>query len=151
VSGATGTGRVVGLYTAAAAATAPEGHDAVDVVPGRGVVGDRYFDGTGTFWREGKDGQDLTLVEQEALDAVGLAGADARRNVVTAGIDLNALVGARFRVGELECYGARLCDPCAHLERLTAPGVLRALVNRGGLRADVLRGGTLRVGDAVGR
>jgi MOSC domain-containing protein YiiM len=150
------SGRVVGLYTAPAAATAMDVHDELEAVAGRGVVGDRYFAGTGTFSRDGKQGQDLTLIEQEALDALGaqglaLDGADARRNVLTVGIDLNALVGERFLVGDVECYAQRLCDPCSHLQRLTEPGVLRTLVHRGGLRADVLRGGTVRVGDPVRR
>ena len=147
-------GRVAALYTAPGAATTLTAHAEVEVVAGRGVVGDRYFAGTGTFFRDGKDGQDLTLIEQEALDAlaaggIALDGAQARRNVVTAGIDLNALVGQRFTVGDVECYGRRLCEPCSHLQRLTEPGVLRALAHRGGLRADVLRGGTVRVGDPV--
>ena len=156
VTHAPGPGTVLGLFTAPATATAIDAHDDVEVVAGRGVVGDRYFTGTGTYWRAGKDGQDLTLIEQEALDALRaqgleLDGARARRNVVTRDIDLNALVGARFSVGAVECVGRRLCDPCAHLERLTAPGVLRGLVGRGGLRADVVRGGTVRVGDPVTR
>ena len=75
--------------------------------------------------------------------------ADARRNVVTRGIDLNALVGRRFRVGDVECLGQRLCEPCAHLERLTVPGTLRGLIHRGGLRADVLTDGTISVGDTI--
>ena len=54
-----------------------------------------------------------------------------------------------FRVGEVECLGQRRCEPCAHLERLTRPGVLRGLVHRGGLRADVLSGGRIRTGDCV--
>ena len=156
MTGAARPGRVVGLYTAPAAATAMDAHADVEVVAGRGVVGDRYFAGTGTFWRAGKDGQDLTLIEREALDALGargldLDGARARRNVVTGGIDLNALVGARFTVGEVECQGRRRCDPCAHLQGLTTPGVLRALAHRGGLRADVVRGGMVRLGDRVAR
>ena len=85
----------------------------------------------------------------EALEDVGLTASQARRNLVVRGIDLDALRGRRFRVGEVECLGQRRCEPCAHLERLTRPGVLRALVHRGGLRADILRGGELRVGDPV--
>jgi MOSC domain-containing protein YiiM len=69
--------------------------------------------------------------------------------VITRGIDLNALVGRHFTVGEVECFGQRLCEPCAHLERLTEPGTLRALVHIGGLRADVLSDGTIRAGDVV--
>ena len=99
-------------------------------------------------------GHDLTLIEAEALEELmlpegPLAPEAARRNVVTRGIDLNALVGKRFRIGDVDCLGQRLCEPCAHLERLTRPGTLRALVHRGGLRADVLTDGVIRLGDAL--
>ena len=80
---------------------------------------------------------------------VGLAPAEARRNLVVRGIELDGLIGKRFRVGEVECLGQRRCEPCAHLERLTRPGVLRGLVHRGGLRADVLSGGEIRPGDRI--
>jgi hypothetical protein len=125
---------------------------------GRGLEGDRYFAGRGTFTNAHGRGHDLTLIEGEVLDVLRLAGGrlapeEARRNVVTRGIDLAALVGRRFRVGDAECFGQRLCEPCAHLERLAAqagkPGVLRALIHKGGLRADVLADGEIGVGDAV--
>jgi MOSC domain-containing protein YiiM len=125
---------------------------------GRGLEGDRYFARRGTFTNAHGRGHDLTLIEGEVLDALRLPGGrlaaeEARRNVVTRGIDLGALVGRRFRVGEVECFGQRLCEPCAHLERLTAqagkPGVLRALIHKGGLRADVLADGEIAVGDAI--
>jgi MOSC domain-containing protein YiiM len=125
---------------------------------GRGLEGDRYFDGRGTFSSAHARGHDLTLIEAEVLDALVLPGGrlapeEARRNLVTRGIDLNALVGARFTVGDVECLGQRLCEPCAHLERLTAaagkPGALRALIHKGGLRADVLADGEIRVGDEI--
>ncbi len=117
--------------------------------PDRGLQGDRYFEGRGTFSSAYARGHDLTLISEEALDDLSLEATAARRNLVTRGIDLDALVGRRFRVGEVECLGQRLCEPCAHLERLTAPGVLRALVHRGGLRADILTPGVIRVGDTV--
>jgi hypothetical protein len=116
---------------------------------GRGLEGDRYFDGRGTFSNPHSTGHDLTLMEAEVVEELGLAPDEARRNVVTRGIDLNALVGERFRVGDVECIGRRLCEPCAHLQRLTDPAILRPLVHRGGLRADVLAGGTIRAGDPV--
>jgi MOSC domain-containing protein YiiM len=122
---------------------------------GRGLEGDRYFNGAGTFSNPASSGHDLTLIEAEQLEAVTLASQhtptaeDARRNVVTRGIDLNALVGRRFRIGEVECVGRRLCEPCAHLERLTEVGLLRALVHRGGLRADILSNGRIGLGDEV--
>jgi MOSC domain-containing protein YiiM len=73
----------------------------------------------------------------------------ARRNVVTRGVSLNPLVGRRFRVGEVECIGRRLCEPCAHLEQVSGSGLLRPLVHRGGLRADILVGGTIALGDKL--
>jgi hypothetical protein len=125
-----------------------------EAVEGRGLLGDRYERGAGTFSNPGGRGYDLTLVEAEALEelsakGVELAPAEARRNLVVRGIALDDLIGRRFRVGEVECLGQRRCEPCAHLERLTRPGVLRGLVHRGGLRADVLVGGKIAVGDAV--
>ena len=122
--------------------------ETVDAVAGRGLQGDRYHEGRGTFSGEGR-GYELTLVEAEVLDEIDLPWEQARRNIVTHGIELNALVGERFTIGAVECIGRRLCEPCAHLERLTRPGLMRPLVHRGGLRADILRGGTVSVGDAV--
>jgi MOSC domain-containing protein YiiM len=122
------------------------------------LEGDRYFDERGTFSNVHGRGYDLTLIEAEALDTLDLASGrltpeQARRNIVTRGIGLNALVGERFRVGDVECFAQRLCEPCAHLERLTAatgrPGTLRALIHKGGLRADVLNDGEIRVGDEI--
>jgi MOSC domain-containing protein YiiM len=126
-------------------------------IPGRGLDGDRYASRVGTFTpRSGRGvGYDLTLIEAEVLDELAFADgqrlgyAEARRNLVTRGIDLNALVGKRFRVGDVECVGRRLCEPCAHLERLTHRGVLRKLIHRGGLRADILTAGSITVGAAI--
>jgi MOSC domain-containing protein YiiM len=119
-------------------------------VPQKGLVGDRYFEQAGT-WSDYpvETGRDLTLVEAEVLEEIGLGGADARRNVVTRHIALASLIGKRFRVGEVECYGDRICEPCSHLESLTRPGTLKEMTHRGGLRADVLRGGEIAVGDPV--
>jgi MOSC domain-containing protein YiiM len=125
---------------------------------GRGLEGDRYFDLRGTFSNAHGRGHDLTLIEAETLEALTLpagtlAPEEARRNIVTRGIDLNGLVGKPFTVGDVECFGQRLCEPCAHLERLTARagqiGTLRALIHQGGLRADVLTDGEIRIGCAI--
>jgi MOSC domain-containing protein YiiM len=126
-------------------------------IPGRGLDGDRYANRVGTFTpRSGRGvGYDLTLIEAEVLDELTLTDgnrleyAEARRNIVTRGIDLNSLVGERFRVGDVECIGRRLCEPCAHLERLTYKGVVRELIHRGGLRADILTTGDITVGAAI--
>ena len=147
-------GRVVALMTAPVAAADAVARKAVNARPG-GIDGDRYQDQTGTFSTNPRRvGQDITLVEAEALAelssrGVTLAPEQARRNVVTKGIDLDALIGKRFRVGEVICFGQRRCEPCAHLERLTEPGTLRGLVHRGGLRADILQAGTITVGDTI--
>ena len=83
------------------------------------------------------------------LESLELPWEQARRNIVTRGIALNALVGHRFTIGSVECIGRRLAEPCAHLEKLSGPGLLRPLVHRGGLRADIVEGGVVRVGDEV--
>jgi hypothetical protein len=120
--------------------------EAVAIV-GRGLKGDRYADGTGTF-ASGRPGSALTLIDAAVLDTFG-GDVDHRRNVVVRGTDLNALVGREFTLGEARCRGRRLCGPCAHLDRLNGGGILRPLVHRGGLRADVIRGGTIRIGDQL--
>jgi hypothetical protein len=148
-------GCVEAVFTAARGTERPDPVTEVEAVPGRGLAGDRYFSGEGTFWRQGKPGQDLTLVEAEAIEAlasehgVAIAPEEARRNVLTRGADLNSLVGRTFFVGEVECRGDRLCDPCSHLERLTKPGTLRGLAGRGGLRADIVSPGRIRPGDRL--
>ena len=120
----------------------------MQAIAGHGLEGDRYAEGRGTFSGRGR-GYELTLVEAEALEDVKLSWEDARRNIVTRGIELNALVGRRFTIGSVECIGRRLAEPCSHLEKLTRPGIMRPLVHRAGLRADILVGGTISVGDAV--
>ena len=152
-------GTVEAVLVAPAAETAMVPLEGAMARAGRGLRGDRYFDQRGTFSDAHDRGHDLTLMEGEVLDDVvlpaggRLAAGDARRNIITRGVDLNALVGRRFAIGEVECFGQRLCEPCAHLERLTAqagkPGTLRALIHKGGLRADVLTDGEIRIGDPI--
>ena len=148
-----GNGTVAALLIAPAANAALTRVAEAHAIAGSGFVGDRYAEGAGTFSGTGR-GYQLTLIEAEALDAVRAGGIEvtweeARRNVVSRGIRLNALVDRRFRIGEVECVGRRLAEPCSHLQLLSPAGVLRALVRRGGLRADILGGGTVRVGDPV--
>ena len=144
----TGAGAVAGILIApvAEAPLVPVG--SVVALPGKGLAGDRYAAGGGTFSGPGR-GYQLTLVEAEVLDEIQLRWEDARRNIVTTGLSLYPLVGRRFRVGPVQCIGRRLAEPCAHLEKLARPGLLRPLVHLGGLRADILTGGTISVGDEV--
>jgi hypothetical protein len=146
---------VIELIALAAEAEGPmRSVSAAEAIEGRGLLGDRYERQAGTFSNPKGSGYDLTLVEAEALEELSAKGAElspieARRNIVVRGIALDELIGRRFRVGEVECYGQRRCEPCSHLERLTQPGVLRGLIHRGGLRADILSGGKIRTGDSV--
>jgi MOSC domain-containing protein YiiM len=129
----------------------PEPVDQVEAHAGKGLAGNRYY------WPDGDApaGNALTLIAEEALDAfqeetgTELTAQASRRNVLTRGIDLNALVGKRFTVGEVECVGIELCEPCTHLAALTHRGVLRGMVHRAGLNADILTDGKIAVGDAV--
>jgi MOSC domain-containing protein YiiM len=118
--------------------------ETVRAVAGKGLEGDRHF-----FAGGARPGQALTLVEEESVEDVGLEPGETRRQVTTRGVRLNDLIGKRFRVGEVECYGVELCEPCAHLERLTRPGIMRELVHRAGINADILTDGTISVGDPI--
>ncbi|UJA21857.1 MOSC domain-containing protein [Thermoleophilia bacterium SCSIO 60948] len=124
-------------------------------VGAEGIADDRYARGEGTFTNPSSNGHAVTLIAAEALEDTRLpdgtlsSAVEMRRNLVTRGVELNALVGRRFRVGEVELVGRRPCEPCAHLQRLTRHGILRAFIHRGGLRADVVTPGTIAVGDPV--
>jgi MOSC domain-containing protein YiiM len=124
-------------------------------LPGRGLEGDRYAAGRGHYSpRPSQGGREITLIETETLEALGglgvkLSPAETRRNVATRGVPLNHLVDRVFRVGEVRLRGTRLCEPCKYLDGLTHEGVMAALVHRGGLRAQVLSEGVIRVGDVV--
>jgi hypothetical protein len=142
-----GVGLVEALVLARAAEAPVRLVEEAVAIAGQGLQGDRYVAGTGTFG-SGRPGSALTLIDGAVLDAFG-GDLDHRRNVVVRGTDLNALVGRDFKLGEARCRGRRLCEPCAHLDRLNGGGILRPLVHRGGLRADVIRGGTVRVGDQL--
>jgi MOSC domain-containing protein YiiM len=118
--------------------------ESVRAVAGKGLEGDRHFHPEGA-----RPGQALTLVEAEVVEDVALPPGGTRRQVTVRGVRLNELVGKRFRVGEVECYGVELCEPCAHLESMTRPGIIKELAHRAGINADILTGGVIRVGDGV--
>ena len=131
----------------------------VRAVPGLGLEGDRYYAKAGTYSDVAEPGREVTLVEIEALEAieetagVELPARDTRRNIATRGVPLNDLVGREFRVGEVTLRGVELCEPCVHTIPNVGPQartrVLRSLVHRGGLRADIVSGGVIRVGDTI--
>ena len=118
--------------------------ESVRALAGKGLEGDRKFYADGA-----KPGGALTLVEAEVVEDVGLPPGGTRRQLTVRGVRLNDLVGKRFRVGDVECVGVELCEPCLHLQSLTRPGIIKDLTHRGGLNADILTDGTIAVGDAV--
>ena len=147
-------GTVVSINVSPEKALPMQRREQVQAVIGKGLEGDRYFLGAGTFSERPGTGREVTLIEMEAIEAVReknivLDPGEARRNLVTRAVPLNHLVGREFQVGEVRLRGVRLCEPCSHLEGLTRPGVLKQLLHRGGLRADVVSGGIIRTGDVV--
>ena len=149
-------GTVEALAIAPAAEADMQLLEVARAVAGRGLDGDRYAARAGTFTPRGdqRPGYDLTLMAAEVLDELTAAGVAVdfpatRRNVLTRGIDVNALVGRTFRIGDVVCEGLRLCEPCVHLDRLSGPGLLRPLIHKGGLRADVLTDGEIRPGAPI--
>jgi len=144
-------GRVEAIFIAPQHGELPAPVERVRARTGQGLEGNRYY------WPEGDApaGCAVTLIAAEAVDAVTAEGevavtaGETRRNVLTRGIDVNDLVGKRFRIGEVECEGVELCEPCASLESMTQPGVIKAFVHRCGLNADILSDGEIAVGDPV--
>ncbi len=161
VGGAAGwRGTLLNIHIAPAASYEMEELDEAHCVAGRGIVGDRYFEGTGTYSPK-TDVREVTLIEQEALDALArndpplqgakldLAPGDHRRNLTVRGVPLNHLVGRRFRVGDVVLRGGRLNFPCKYLEELLGLAVFLPLYNRSGLNCGIERGGVIRPGDAI--
>jgi MOSC domain-containing protein YiiM len=150
-------GTIVGIYIAPGEGQPMEPRDEVRALAGKGLDGDRYAIEAGKFsGHRIEDAQRaITLIEREAIaDAtaqygIELSEQETRRNLVTTGVALNHLVGQEFTVGDVRLRGFDLSDPCAYLEETTRPGVRKALIHRGGLRAEILSNGPIRVGDAV--
>lgn len=130
--------------------------DSIAAIAGRGLTGDRYAEGKGAGQLgPAKPEQEVTLIEEEAIAAAGqeykltFTHLDTRRNLLTAGVPLNHLVGRTFSIGEVLLRGIELCEPCGHLEKLTCVGIKKSLIHRGGLRAQIVRSGVICVGNAV--
>jgi MOSC domain-containing protein YiiM len=148
--------QIVEILTAASPVSPAQSQASVRAVPGRGLEGDRYFGGTGTFSpHPQRPDFEVTLIQREHVEAfaslcgVSFTSREARRNLVTVGVDLNALVGREFRIGSVLVRGIRLCEPCNYLAKQTSPAVLRGLLHKGGLRAQILSEGVIRVGDQL--
>ncbi|MEX2587800.1 MAG: MOSC domain-containing protein [Actinomycetota bacterium] len=148
-------GSVVSIHVGSSRKATLDRVGRVEAIRGRGLAGDRYCDGTGTWSNHpNPSGKQVTLLEAEVVAGLidrGLivGSGDIRRNIVTRSVELSGLIGRRFRVGEAVLFGVRACEPCRYLESLTARGLCEALAGRGGLRADVVAGGCIGVGDTI--
>ena len=148
-------GQLAAIYIGECKGEALHAVPQIEAIAGRGLAGDRYCRNEGTFSKPGKPEQEVTLIESEALQGIAreadlhLESHQARRNLLTQGVPLNHLVGREFQVGDVVLKGIRLCEPCGHLESLTVKGVQDALCHRGGLRAQIVRGGVLHMGDII--
>jgi hypothetical protein len=157
-------GTVVSIHIAAEASAPMQSITEVRACPGRGLEGDRYFLGAGFYSKKASyGGREVTLIEIEAIEAlfsgvanaegkrfgIKLTAADTRRNIATSSVPLNHLVDRKFWVGDVLMRGTRLCEPCMHLQALTQRGVMNGLIHRGGLRAEILNEGTIRMSDRV--
>ncbi len=144
------SGTVVGIYVAPGAGAPARSRSLVRALAGRGLEGDRHVVGTGTF-PSGLPGSALTLIESEVCQSFDppLEPSEHRRNVVTQGIELNGLIRREFTIGAVLCRGMRLCEPCTVVQRYATRPVLRQLVHRGGVRADILSDGKINVGDEI--
>jgi len=144
-------GRVEAIFVSPQKGELPQPVERVRAGAGQGLEGNRYY------WPNGDapSGRAVTLIAAEAVEAVNAEGdvmvepAATRRNVLTRGIDVNELVGKHFRIGDVECLGIELCEPCKTLESMTQPGVIKAFVHRCGLNADILSEGEISIGDTV--
>lgn len=151
-------GTVAAIFVAPSAEAPMKEIMTAELQAGLGIVGDRYHAGAGTWSKPGEEHipkRQVTLIESEAIDAIvrdyniAFEASDSRRNILTRDVALNHLVGAEFTVGSVRLRGVKLCEPCAHLEKLAGQPIRKPLVHRGGLRCEILEGGTISVGDTV--
>ena len=149
------SGRIESIHLAGSEGDPMRAVERIRLIAGIGLEGDRYATGRGHFSGTPGTGRALTLIEAEVIEwlrdscGIALQPGEARRNVITRGIGLNALIGRRFRIGSVLCEATRLCEPCNYLDAVLCKPLLDPLRHRGGLRADVLEDGEIRIGDAV--
>ena len=152
------SGRIVAIFVASTKHAEQQAMDAVQLKAGKGIVGDRFFG-----FRQKQPGRNLTLIEWEAIEKfnqtyhVNLPLHATRRNLITQGVSLNELVGLTFKVGDVLCRGIELCEPCQVMARHFPPTslsqieLIRAFVNKGGIRAAVLTDGVIRLNEAIAK
>lgn len=150
-------GKVSSIYISTSANAELEPLKTAQLHAGKGIVGDRYYTGKGTFSEmlAGNPAKELTLIESEEIDAfnkthgLSLSPASLRRNIITSDIRLNELVGKTFYMGDVELLGIRLCEPCPHLADILTPKVIPGLLGKAGLRASIKSNGTIKPDDII--
>jgi MOSC domain-containing protein YiiM len=147
-------GSVVGIYISHHRGQPTESVEQIHVIPGCGIEGDRYYQPPGLNSRPRRTGFQITLIEQEAIEAINMDGIQispeqTRRNIITCGISLNNLVGVDFSVGGISLRGIRLCEPCDYLAGQVDPRLKQSMSHRGGLRADILTDGFIYINDSI--
>ena len=151
------TASITKIFIANSAEKSMKSLENAQLVAGKGIEGDRYFNGSGTFSEKlkGNPAAELTLIEKEEINYFNnsqqqqMRDEDFRRNIITQGIRLNDLVGKTFTVGDVTLKGIRLCEPCAHLANTVNELFMPHMIGRGGLRAQILSSGKIKTGDKI--
>lgn len=149
------SGTVTGIYIAHQRGEPTISVKQAHAVPGMGIEGDRYYGRNDLPSRHAKPGRQITLIEIEAIesmqkeDGIPITPDQTRRNIITQGIALNALVDRKFYVGDVQLVGVRLCEPCQYLADRTDPRVVTSMSNRGGLRAEIISEGIIHINDTI--
>lgn len=138
--------------------------DHIQLKAGFGIDGDRYALGTGAYSAtEPRKIRHISLIALSGIETANdwlkagdeptFDGSETRRNIVLDGIsasDLNALVGQKFQLGNIQLLGTELCTPCERpAQLLNRPSFMEAFEGRGGIRAEVLSSGTLSIDDTL--
>ncbi len=150
------SGKVVKIVIASVNSGKSESVQDVQAVAGCGLIGDKYYkDSKKKSEPEVEEGFQITLIENISISQCNkllgktFSAEDIRRNIVTEGVELNKLVGKTFRVGNTTLTGIKLCHPCSYLGKELGCDLKKGLKNIGGLRADIVKDGKIKIGDTI--
>ena len=150
------TGIVVALFTVDRRAAPMKKVDQLYALAGRGIEGDRYFLGTGTYSKSPEPGRQVTLIKSEVLESlknkleINVKPEESRRNILTQGIEINDLIGTEFYVGTVRLRAHRITQPCLYLEKLLdQPGLYKELWDNGGISCEILSDGVIKERDII--
>ncbi len=151
-----GTGSVVALFIVDRRSAPMKQVQQLNALAGRGIEGDRYFMGTGTYSKKPEPGRQVTLIKSEILESlrdefdITVKPEESRRNVLTQGVEINELIGTEFFVGPVRLRAHRITQPCLHLEKLLdQPGLYQRLWDNGGISCEILSDGIIKPGDII--